>query len=69
MSILDVRTWSEFKSIAELRQDNLKYSESLKYYDLYVTCDCLAWHIRILKNTSDAIDFETNYKENIRECL
>lgn len=61
---IEVKTWSEFKEIAfNTKQLPLQYKEEELAYDIYIS-DSMTWHIKLLKGSSDSLDFENNYKLN-----
>ena len=59
-AILEV-DWVTLKSLLVKKEILLQYVETPGNYELYTT-DSMVWHTSILKGTSEASDFETNFK-------
>lgn len=63
-NIIEVKTWLEFKNIAlNIKVIPIQYKEEDNYYEIYAS-EKMIWHIRLLKGTAEAIDFENNYKSD-----
>lgn len=63
MILMPISTWSEFKSLViEAKGLSYQFAESSDRYEIYASENLFVWNISLLKGTSDATDFETNYK-------
>jgi len=58
---LESNSWDNFKTLINVNGFLLQYEEDPIGYNVYAS-DTLNWHYYLIKGTSDAIDFETNYK-------
>jgi hypothetical protein len=64
--ILEVSSWSAWKTLLRNKVSLSKYNEMPSVYDLYLEDGIFVWHYSMYKNGgADQIDFETNYK-NLR---
>jgi hypothetical protein len=63
MQIMNVATWSDYKTLVADKSLLLQYSETSTTYDIYAPeAQTFLWNICLLKGTSDATDFENNYQ-------
>lgn len=70
MQIMEISSWTEFKNLVETKQLLLQYSDNSREYDLFAPeSSSFLWHTSILKESSDATDFETNFKASANRPL
>ncbi len=63
MVILPINVWSDFKTLAVVKQLGLNYIESSTNYDIYINEGVLIWNISLIRDGGeDVTDFETTYK-------
>jgi hypothetical protein len=63
MQSIIVDTWTNYKSLLSSKTMTIQYEESSTDYKLYAPeAGAFLWTIILNKGTSDATDFETNYK-------
>ena len=56
--------WSTFKDFVDDRDLSIQYIEHTNCYDLWASDRIMSYTCDLAKNTSDATDFETNYKSD-----
>ena len=59
-TILEV-DWTTFKTLLIKKEILVQYVETSNSYEVYTT-DSMVWHASVVKGTSEATDFETNFK-------
>jgi hypothetical protein len=59
--LLEVTLWSDFVSAMVAKQLPMMYQEFSDRYEIYAI-ESVVWHITLLKNSTDAINFEKYYK-------
>lgn len=71
MQIMELQSWSAFKSLVTAKALLIQYSETPMYYDIFAPeAGVFLWHTTIQKDGgSDQTDFETNYKANANAPL
>lgn len=63
MQTMNVPTWSAFKTLVSDKSMLMQYSESATTYDIFAAeAQTFLWNTCLLKGSSDATDFENNYK-------
>jgi len=66
------KTWTELKDLISSKKLRLQYEEmndTPARYFLFAIESNITYNCKILKNTSDATDFETNYKSNCNKPI
>lgn len=66
---IDIPTWSEYKSVIASKSLLIQYSETAYTYEIYASESAFLWAISLLKGSSDATDFENNYKASANAPL
>lgn len=70
VQMMEVATWAEFEALIASKKLLIQYTEDEGGYDLFgPEGTVLLWHIRILKNSDDATDFENNHQETANQPL
>lgn len=67
MQLMEINSWSSFKSLIANKELSMQYTELEKRYDIYASEGHFMWHCMIEKvspASSDQTDFENNYKSN-----
>lgn len=64
MQLMAIDTWSNYKTLINNKELEMQYNEFGDRYDIFASESPFLWVITLLKNTSDATDFENNYKSN-----
>lgn len=63
MEIMELGSWDLFKSLVSSKKLLIQYTEDSTGYQLSASeAGMFLWRYRILKDTDDATDFETNFK-------
>jgi hypothetical protein len=63
MQTMSVATWSEYKTLLTNKVLTIQYYDDGTSYNLFAPeAQTFLWSICLLKGSSDATDFETNYK-------
>lgn len=63
--------WEEFKSFVSTKNLEIQYEEisTPASYDIFADEEDIKYTCRLLKSSTDATDFETNYKDNANKPL
>lgn len=72
MQVMEVNTWTEFKTLVATKLLLMQYTELGSKYDVYASEGLFMWHCSIDKVTptsSDQTDFETNFKSTANAAL
>ena len=63
MQIMSVNSWSDYKTLVTNKTLLMQYSDDGNTYNIFAPeAQTFLWNISLLKGTSDATDFENNYK-------
>lgn len=70
MQLMNVSSWNDYKTLLSRKMLLIQYSETTSEYNLFAPeAHEFLWQISLLKESDDAIDFETNYKANANQPL
>jgi len=70
MQVMNVDSWAAFKALVIAKKLLIQYSETPQNYDIYGAEDkTFLWTYSILKETADATDFETNFKDEANQPI
>lgn len=70
MEIMELGSWDLFKSLVSSKKLLIQYTEDSTGYQLSASeAGMFLWRYRILKDTDDATDFETNFKSSANAPL
>lgn len=63
MQIMEVDTWANFKTLVTSKILLMQYSDAGSNYEIFAPeAQTFLWHISLVKGSSDATDFDNNYK-------
>ena len=70
MQLMLVNSWASFKTLVTNKVLLMQYSEDVRNYDIFATeAQAFMWNISLLKGSSDATDFENNFKSEANAPL
>lgn len=70
MQLMNINTWAGFKALVNSKQLLIQYTESEAVYELFAPeAGSFMWATSLLKGTSDATDFENNFKPTANASL
>lgn len=70
MQLMNVISWSSFKTLKSSKNLGIQYSETESYYNIFLAEDkSFLWNISLLKGSEDSDDFEANYKSDANKPL
>lgn len=70
MQLMEIDSWTIFKSLVVTKELSMQYTELGKRYDIYAAEGLFLWHCMIEKispASNDQTDFENNYKSNCNQ--
>jgi hypothetical protein len=67
---MNVASWSNYKTLVSNKLLLIQYSETNTHYEIFAPeGNAFLWAFTLLKGTSDATDFENNYKASANQKL
>lgn len=70
MRIMEISSWSDFKNLVNGKMLLMQYVEAGNNYEISAPeSSSFLWHTSLLKGSSDAADFETNFKATANQPL
>jgi hypothetical protein len=65
-----INSWVDFKILVSTKALLMQYMEKVDTYEIFAPeAQTFLWNISLLKNSDDAVDFETNYKASCNQPL
>ena len=70
MQLMEIASWSGFKSLVATKGLLIQYVQLANYYDIYAPESAtFLWHIQLILDTPDALDFENTLQSTANKPL